>query len=97
MVIYIDSEYKCHVSNNDDFRAVETDLFDGKCDSYIEGYRYVPNGETWVRKDGTAFAGEMFAPWKSFAELDEAQREYERQEMAEMREALALLGVTVDE
>jgi len=29
--IYIDSDFKCHVSNDDTMRAVETDFFDGKC------------------------------------------------------------------
>lgn len=31
MTIYIDSDYKCHVSHGDGLTAVETDAFDGKC------------------------------------------------------------------
>lgn len=87
--IYIDSEFKCHVSNDGTMTAVETDAFDGKCDAYIEGYRFVPDGETWTRSDGEVFHGEMVAPWKDFAELDNAQREYERQLLAEYEAALA--------
>ena len=87
--IYIDSEFKCHVSNDGTMTAVETDFFDGKCDAFIEGYRYVPDGETWTRSDGEVFHGEMVAPWKDFAELDNAQREYERQLLAEYEAALA--------
>ena len=87
--IYIDSEYKCHPANDGTMTAVETDFFDGKCAAFIEGYRFVPDGESWTREDGVAFAGEMIAPWKPWEELDAAQREYERQQLAEMQEALA--------
>ncbi len=79
--------------------AVTTDVFDGKCDAYIEGYRFVPSGETWTREDGVAFSGEMIAPWRPWAELDVAQREYEREQIAQYESALteieAALGVNV--
>ena len=82
--IYIDSEYKCHTTNPDGtFREVETDFFDGKCDTFIEGYRFIPSGESWTRSDGVVFTGEMIAPWKPYSELDSAQREYERQLITE--------------
>ena len=83
MKIYIDSDYKCHISDDGTMTAVETDFFDGKCSQYIDGYRFVPAGETWVREDGTIFRGEMIAPWKPWEELDAAQREYERQQLEE--------------
>lgn len=92
MKIYIDSEFRCHVTNPDGaFREVEKDVFDGKSDSYIEGMRFVPSGESWMRKDGTVFTGEMIAPWKPYSELDEAQREYERKLLAEYKEEVAEL------
>lgn len=78
--IYLDSDFKCHISVADGRTQVETDAFDGKCDAYIEGYRFIPAGQTWTRSDGTVFAGEMIAPWKSWDELDTAQREYEREQ-----------------
>ena len=81
--IYIDQEHKCHTSDNGTMRAVETEVFDGKSDNYIEGYRFVPAGEIWVREDGVAFRGEMVAPWKDWRELDDAQRDYERQQLEE--------------
>lgn len=93
--IYIDSEFKCHVSDNGTMKAVETDFFDGKCDTFIKGYRFVPSGETWVREDGITFTGEMIAPWKNYDELDAAQREYEREIMNEYKESLLELGVEV--
>lgn len=80
MMIYIDSEFKCHASDDGTMTAVETDVFDGKCDTYVEGYRFIPAGQTWTRADGVVFTGEMIAPWKPWAELDAAQREYEREQ-----------------
>ena len=99
MKIYIDSDFKCHTTNPDGmYTAVETDFFDGKCDAYIEGYRFVPAGETWTRPDGVAFTGEMIAPWKDWRELDAAQREYEREQLVAYEQALteieAALGVS---
>lgn len=86
--IYLDSDFKCHIFGDDTMTAVETAAFDGKCDTYIEGYRFVPGGKTWVREDGVEFSGEMIAPWKPWQELEEAQREYERQLVAEYEAAL---------
>ena len=54
MTIYIDDDYKCHVSNADGRRAVETNFFNGKCTEWIESYRFVPEGETWMR-DGSHY------------------------------------------
>ena len=97
MTIYIDNDYKCHVADDGTMTAVDTDDFDGKCAEYIEGYRLVPVGETWTRDDGALFSGEMIAPWKPWSELDAAQREYERQQLAQYESALseieAALGV----
>ena len=53
--IYIGSDFKCHVSNDGTMAAVETDFFDGKCDAFIEGYRFIPSGESWTRSDGVVF------------------------------------------
>lgn len=97
MTIYIDSEFKCHTSNDGTMTSVETDFFNGKCQTYIEGYRFVPSGENWTREDGTVFTGEMIAPCKDYAELDAAQRQYEQALIADMQNALNKLGVTLDE
>jgi hypothetical protein len=87
--IYIDSDFKCHTVNDDTMTAVETDFFDGKCDAFVEGYRFVPSGESWTRSDGVIFHGEMITPWKDYAELDAAQRDYERQLLADYESAMA--------
>lgn len=91
--IYIDSDFKCHVANDGTLRTVETEYFDGKCDIYVEGYRFVPDGETWVRNDGVQFIGEMVTPWKDIAVLAAAQTQHEKdsEQMADMENALAIL------
>ena len=93
--IYLDPDFKCHLTDDGTMTAVETDFFDGKCDAMVEGYRFVPTGQNWARSDGAVFHGEMIAPWKPWEELDKAQREYERKLLAEYAEALKTLGVTV--
>ena len=67
--IYIDKEFKCYTFDDGTRTAIETDFFDGKCDSFIEGYILVPKGANWVREDGEIFEGEMIAPWKPYETL----------------------------
>ena len=94
--IYLDADFRCSVAATDNtVQSVGTDFFDGKCDAFIEGYRFVPAGETWVREDGVEFTGEMIAPWKPYAELDAAQRAYEQQLLTEYAAALEVMGVKV--
>lgn len=93
--IYIDSEFKCHATNDGTMTAVEVDFFSNKCDSFIEGYRFIPDGESWTDQNGVVFHGLMIAPWKNHSELEAAQREYERQLLAEYAEALRTVGVNV--
>ncbi|MDO5546446.1 MAG: hypothetical protein Q4F81_11630 [Eubacteriales bacterium] len=95
MTIYIDTDFKCHTNPDGSYIAVETDFFAGKCAAYIEGYRFIPAGAEWTRPDGVVFHGEMVAPWKDWQRLDDAQREYERQLIAEYTEALGIVGVSV--
>ncbi len=93
MPIYLNADFKCHVAPGEGLTPIETDAFADKCPEYIEGYRYIPAGETWTREDGAEFSGEMIAPWKDWQELDAAQRDYERHLLAETQAALAILGV----
>lgn len=76
--IYYDSLYHCHRINDGTMTPVETDFFFGKCDEFLEGYCYdISKGYTQIY------------PWKSFDELDNVQREYERQMLADYESALA--------
>ena len=87
--IYLDADFKCYLENDGTRMAVETDAFDGKCDEFILGYQYVPKGYTWTRDDGEAFTGEMVSPFTDFQPLDEAQRNYEQEQLAQYEAALA--------
>ena len=99
MIIYIDSNYKCYVSTADGRRAVETDVFNGKCAEWIESFRYVPAGETWVREDGEVFTN-MVAPWKDLSEAYAAQTAYVAAQNTQYENALseieAALGVNTE-
>lgn len=90
MRIYIDNDCKCHVSPGEGLTAVETDFFDGKCRQFIEGYRFVPAGQSWTREDGEVFHGEMIAPAEDSRILEAAQSAYE-EAMATNADALAAL------
>ena len=96
MTIYIDSDYKCHLSDDGTRRSFDVPFFDGKCAEFVEGYRYVPSGETWTRADGQTFTGEMITPWRDYAILAELQALYEEEQakQADMQAALAILGVS---
>ena len=91
-MVYIDNDFKCHTTNTDGvYREVQNDFFNGKCNTFIEGYRFIPAGEEWTREDGKVFTGEMIAPWTDYDELDKAQREYERLKLADAENALVIL------
>lgn len=77
MTLYIDGGFKCHVSNDGTMREVEVPFFNRKCKTFIEGYRYVPQGETWTREDGVQFNGEFVAPFKDYSILAIAQEAYD--------------------
>lgn len=100
MIIYIDRDYKGHLENDGTMREVETDFFDGKCRQFVEGYRFVPFGDTWVREDGQTFTGEMISPWKNYDMLVSLQEQYEEMlaQQSDMRAALDAIygGVTDD-
>lgn len=97
MTIYIDSDYKCYVSAAEGRRAVETEVFAGKCEEWIESFRYVPAGETWIREDGAMFTN-MVSPWKELREAYIAQAAYAAAQNTQYEAALteieAALGVT---
>lgn len=98
MTIYLDADFRCHTTDTGGLSPVETTAFEGKCRRYIEGYRFVPEGETWTREDGTVFHGEMIAPAEDSRILDAAQEAYEeaQKENADALAALEVLGVSKD-
>lgn len=86
MTIYIDidGDYKAHIFDDGTMLAYDTSHFNGKCQAYIEGFRIVPEGYTWIREDGVEFKGLMIAPWKDYALLAAAQEAYEQAQAGAM-------------
>lgn len=91
MTIYLDSDFRCHLTDDGTRRPTETSFFDGKCASYIEGFRFVPAGETWTRPDGAVFAGEMITAAEDSRALVRAQEQFELDEAAHAEELGALI------
>ena len=75
--IYLDSDFKCHITNSGNMLSIETDFFDGKCDDYIEGHIFVPVGYPWTRSDGKIFYNGMIKKWQNYYELEKKQQNYE--------------------
>lgn len=98
MNIYLDSEFKCHVTNADNLIEVTAPSnFDGMCDKAIECMRYVPAGMTYTKPDRTTIHGEFIQCFDSVAAMAyQAQYDEMKADMEDMREALNLLGVVVD-
>ena len=91
MKIYIDSDYKCFTIPAEGRREFDVQFFDGKSSAFIEGYRYVPPGETWTRADGAVFVGEMLSPWRDYNILEAAQIAYEQRDAEAIQEIADLV------
>lgn len=96
MTIYIDNDFKCYTTAAEGRRAVETSIFDGKCRQFIEGSRFIPEGEKWIQSNGAIVRGPMMTPWRDSAILAELQALYEEEQAkaADMKAALEVLGVS---
>ena len=88
--IYIDYDFKCHVNNDNNMTSIETDFFDNKCDAFIEGFRYIPDGEAWIREDGSIIYGEMISAWEDRDKLNKIQLEYEKSILSQLEEIYKL-------
>lgn len=87
--IYLNANFECSVTQKTDtIQTIATEAFDGKCNAFIEGYRFVPSGKTWTRNDGEVFSGEMITPFKNSQMLETAQASYD--------EAIAILQPQID-
>ena len=71
---YLDHNFRIHFGQNEAGTLLpwedESGVFDGKCESYVRGFRVVPDGCTWMRQDGAVFTGLMISPAVDFADLD---------------------------
>ena len=93
--IYLDQNFRCYIFLDNPYMTIETSYFDDKCQTYIEGYRFVPANYTWIRPDGSVFVGEMISPAVEYSILEAAQKQYEENLalMSDMQNALDILGV----
>lgn len=91
MKVYLDSDFRCHTEAAAGLREVETGFFDGKCEAFVEGYRFVPSGESWTNGEGVVFHGEMVSPAEDSRALEKAQAQHERDEAAHLEELGALI------
>lgn len=91
MTIFVDRNYKCYTQDGDGRTAHEVPFFDGKCREFVEGYFYIPQGETLEMEDGVVLNGEMISVWRDSSVLDAFQRQYE--EMLSEAEAAYERGV----
>ena len=91
MTIYIDTDFRCHVSDGEGRRAFEVEFFNDRCKAFIEGYHYVPAGESWTRTDGVVFSGEMISPATDYAKLAATQGGYDERDAAAVEELAAVI------
>ena len=96
MKIYIDSDFKCHTANDGTMRELDVSFFDNTCPEWIESYRYVPAGETWVREDGVMFSGEMVSPWRELTDAYAAQTAYLSDQTAQYEAALTEIEAALE-
>jgi hypothetical protein len=79
MRYYLDSNYRVHIDQAGDRVPWDDDdgIFVGKSRAHIEGYRVIPDGETWVDPNGMEFAGRMISPAVNYDILQAAQTNFE--------------------
>lgn len=91
MIIYLDNNYKCHTQNEGTMREIDVPAFDGKCKEYIEGYRFIPSGETWTDTHGNVFEGQFLGAWRAYTELTEIQTAVDRTQAEADEQIMGLL------
>lgn len=67
MKVYIDKDFRCHLSDDGTMTEADVDFFDGKCDTFVEGYCY-----------DTSDGFTSIYPWKDYKELESVQKQYEK-------------------
>lgn len=91
-MIYLDDQFMAYIEQDEEATRMPWEdadgFFAGKCQVFIEGYRVVPEGETWTRADGMVFSGLMISPAVNPAMLQAAQAEADRQTIADLDTAV---------
>lgn len=95
-MIYIDTnDFHCYIAQNSEGTLLpyEDAFFEGKCQTFIEGYCCIPDGYELVNSDGSVYKGKAIYPWKSHRSLILAQHAYERNLLSEYEDALRTVRV----
>ena len=93
--IYIDSNFMCHLINDETMIEVQTDIFDELCNNAIELMRFVPHNYEWIRPDGRIIHGEFIQATDS-VKIDAYQKQWmeDQAQIEDMQNALEILGVS---
>ena len=75
--VYLKPDFKITLQDGPDRIPLETDLFDGFGEAYIEGHLFVPEGMTMTRPTGEQLHGPFIQPWKDSVFLAGCQMQYE--------------------
>lgn len=94
MMIYIDDDFKCHVSDDGTMRPFDVPFLDGKTSYFIESYRFIPAGEQWINPQGIIFRGEMVSPWRDYSMAQIAQDGYD-EGVSESAEIIGIIDGSV--
>lgn len=89
MRVYLDSDYKCLLNPTAGERSIDTEFFDGKCEEFVMGYRFIPAGEFWTAPNGSVIYGETAFPWRPYSELEKAQNRYELEQVKDTNKKLS--------
>lgn len=98
MRIYIDSEYNCHTTQAEAMREFELDFFDNKCKKFVECFKFVPPGETYIDEHGFVRCGVAWNNKAITREIEAEQAEYEHEQLVIDRDkCLADMQELIDE
>ncbi len=75
--IFLDPEFKCHLTNDGTMLEVQTDVFDIYTSKAVECFRFVPKGHTWIGADGRERHGEFIQAFRSGEVITAYQEQYE--------------------
>lgn len=101
MKVYVDLEYSCFAQKSEGLREVESDFFDGKCNTLIECFKFVPAGESYTDEHGLLHSGAIwnYKPITSSIERIQAAYEHEQLEVvtADRDDLLSDIAALIEE
>lgn len=72
-LFYIDSDFKCYKEFDEGRILVQSEFFNDKCKSFLEGHRFIPQTYCWTSESGEEIWGEAVIPMIDSAILDSYQ------------------------